>query len=354
MTITSPEYKIGIIGCGKIGIDLFDFLTGFPFQVTLVCKTDESVEKITNAFKKKQNRALKYQLIDQGVLDFQKKNTVITLDLNQLKTCNFIIETITEEAHKKKELFKQLEPILSSDCVIASNTSSIPPDELFSELSNEEKCLGLHFFFPVALKDIAEINATKNTNDKTISFVKNFLRKIGKFHLFLSGNSHFIINRIFLKMQAGCCLLLQEGKYSIQEIDALIKDRLFPAGVFEFFDQVGNDVMLHSVINYMQYEKNQKFYQPLIALLEQKVKAGKLGVKSNSGFYEYPLNKSSHFPVEIHEVLQKITQWYLEGVFNVFERSICNKDELEHIVKEYMIVEKSPFKLADEIGYISK
>ncbi len=354
---TPPEYYIGIIGCGKMGKDLFDFLVVFPFHVTLVCKADKAVEEIMNAFEKKQKRALRYQLIDQRTFDFRSQNTVITSDQKLLANCDFVIETITEDLNKKRDLFKQLNRTLSPDCILASNTSSIPPDELFTGMANKENCLGLHFFFPISMKDIVEVNQAKDTSNKTVSLVKDFLKKIGKSPVVLTKNNHFIINRIFLKMQAGCCQLLQEGKWSVYEIDALVKAHLFPVGIFEFFDHVGNDVMLQSVINYIKYEADPRFYQALIEILNQKVKEGKLGKKSNSGFYEYSLRKTTQNfeeKSEMLEVLQKITYWYLDGVFDALKRSVCSKDELELIVKEYMMVEKSPFELASEFGYTPK
>jgi len=354
---SKPGNRIGIIGCGKMGRNLFDFFVDFPFHITLVCKTGKAIEEITNTFEKKQKRALKYKLIDQGTFDFRNQNTVITTDHKLLAACDLVIETITEDLNKKRDLFKQLNQTLSMDCVIASDTSSIPPDEIFAGIVNEEKCLGLHFFFPVAMKDIVEVNVAKNTSKKTVSFVTNFLRQIGKFNLVLTKNEHFIINRIFLKMQAGCCQLLQEGKWNVYEIDALVATHLFPIGIFEFFDHVGNDVMLKSVDNYIKYEAAPGFYHTMIEILDQKVKEGKLGKKSNSGFYEYPQSKTTQNfeeKTEMHEALQKITHWYLDGVFDVFNKSICTKNELEHIVKEYMMVEKSPFELAGEFGYTPK
>jgi len=340
-----------------MGRDLFEFLVGFPFHITLVCKTDKAVEEITNSFEKKQKRALKYQLTDQGTFDFHNQNTIITSDQKLLEPCDLVIETITEDLNKKRDLFKQLKRTLSPDCVLASNTSSIPPDKLFAGMTNEENCLGLHFFFPVGMKNIVEVNLTKDTSNKTVLLVKNFLKKIGKSPVILANKDHFIINRIFLKMQAGCCQLLQEGKWSVYEIDALVKAHLFPIGVFEFFDYVGNDVMLQSVNNYIKYEAAPGFYLAMIEILDQKVKEGKLGKKSNSGFYEYPLRKTTQNfeeKPEILEALQKITHWYLDGVFDVFNKSICTKNELEHIVKEYMMVEKGPFELASKFGYTPK
>ena len=352
--MTPPEYNIGIIGCGKMGKDLFDFLCVFPYPITLVCRSENIAEQAQSTFDKKQKRALRYQLINQDTYDFRQKNTLITTHLKRLTNCNLIIETITENLNRKRELFHQIQPILSADCVLTSNTSSIPPEKLFTGLANETNCLGLHFFFPVGMKDIVEINVADSTSKNAVSFVIDFLHKIGRFSILLTKENHFIINRIFLKTQAGCCQFLLDDKYSIQEIDSLVKVQLFPIGIFEFFDQVGNDVMLQSVKNYINYEDDPGFYLAMITLLEEKVNAGKLGVKTKSGFYEYPLKNPSQSPEEIHEVLQTIVNWYLDSVFDAFQKSICTQVELEHIVREYMMIEKSPFKLAKAFNYNPK
>jgi 3-hydroxybutyryl-CoA dehydrogenase len=348
------KYNIGIIGYGKMGKDLFDYLSGFPYPITLVCKTESTVEQAKSTFYKKQRRTLKHQLIDQDTHDFRQQNTVFTTDLTRLTNCNLVIETITENRNSKRELFHRIQPILSADCVITSNTSSIPPEELFHGLVNETNCLGLHFFFPVGMKDIVEINVANNTSKKAVSFIVDFLNKIGRSSILLTRENHFIINRLFLKIQAGCCQLLLDEKYSMQQIDSLVKTHLFPIGIFEFFDQVGNDVMLQSVRNYIKYEDDPDFYQAMITLLEQKVSAGKLGVKSKSGFYDYPLKKSLQTPGEIHEALQTIVNWYLDSVFNTFQNSISTKIDLEHIIREYMMIEKSPFEIAKAFSYNPK
>ena len=353
----SDTYRLGIVGCGKMGKDLFDFLNGFSFHLTLVCKSEESVEQMKKVFEKKQKRALKYQLIDQDVFDFRNKNTVITSDLNQLASSNLLIESITEDVQLKRDLYKRLEVIISKDCIIASNTSSIAPGQLFKKALHKDRCVGLHFFSPVAVKDLAEINVSKKTNEKTVLNVKEFLNEMGKFHLVLYGKDHFLINRIFLKMQAGCCQIIKEEKYQVHEIDELVTTGLFPIGIFEFFDHVGNDVMLESVKNYIKYENDPLFYQPMMDLLEAKVKEGKLGIKTASGFYEYPRKKivpDIEPEKKMDHVLQKITHWYLDGVFNTVTNSICTNDEMEHIVKAYMMVEKNPFDLATEMGYAPK
>lgn len=326
-----------------MGKDLFDFLSGFPFQLTLVCKNIVSTEQQIKAFRKKQKRALKYGLIKQDFFDFRSEQTTISTSLEFLEKCDLIIEAVTEDIHKKRDFFKELRDIINSNCIVTSNTSSIPPDQLFSGILDEKKCLGLHFFYPVSLKNIVEVNRCEMTSEKTLSFVKGFLQKINKPHTVLTGNNHFIVNRIFLKMQAGCCQLLHEDGISRNEIDTLVKAHLFPAGVFEFFDHVGIDVMLQSVKNYIQYENDKAFYKPLINYLESEVE--KVSGVTPQGKQEIK---------ERNELLEKISNWYLDGVYNTLENGVCSKTELDHIVKEYMLIEKSPFDLAKEIGYTPK
>ncbi len=351
---SSPEYHIGIVGCGKMGKDLFNWLTGFPFAVTMICRTEEQAEKLKDIFDKKQNRALKYGVEDEDTISFRKTHTVITSQLEKLAECDLVLETITEDEERKRALFLKLEQILPENCVLASNTSSIDPDKLFSGLANEKNCLGLHFFFPVAIKSTVEINIGEKTGDRTVAKAEEFLKRTGRFYLKLTGKNHFIINRMFLKMQAGCCRLPEEENMEVPEIDAIIKTHLFPTGVFEFFDYVGNDVMLQSVKNYMAYETDTDFYRPMIKMLEQKVKEKKLGKKVSAGFYTYPVKTISgetELSRQTQRVLQQIISWYLEGIFEVLKRNICCRNELENIVREYLNTDKSPFKLAEKVGF---
>jgi 3-hydroxybutyryl-CoA dehydrogenase len=351
------KYRVGIIGCGKMGKDLLDFFRNFDFHLTLVCSTEASMNDIQSAFSKNQERALKYKLIDQEPYEFRLKNTMITTELNQLSNCDLIIEAVTEDVNLKKNLFRQLETIIPEDCIIASNTSSISPDRLFKKMLFHGRYIGLHFFYPVKMKHFVEINLAKNTSIYTLERVKDFLSHIGKYSLILRDSDHFLINRIFLKMQAGCCQLLNENKFHVSEIDDQVKRGLFPIGVFEFFDHVGIDVMLQSVKNYISYESDPLFYQTLIDTLEVKAVNGEIGKKTGSGFYNYTGKEKEPGSKTVEKndaLLKQIAHWYLDGVYEASTNSACTKDEITQVVKEYMMVEKNPFVLAKEIGYTPK
>jgi 3-hydroxyacyl-CoA dehydrogenase len=142
-----------------------------------------------------------------------------------------------------------------------------------------------------------------------------------------------------------------------KEIDEHVKAGLFPVGIFEFFDHVGIDVMLQSVKNYMSYELDPIYYQPLIDALEAKVKVGDLGKKTKAGFYTYDSNvgKSESKSIEHkNTLLRQIINWYLDGVFHAFSSSFCTKNEIARVVQDYMMIEKNPFDLAEEVGYTTK
>lgn len=340
-----------------MGKDLFDFLCAFPFRIYFICETIDEVEFQTAAFQKKQNRSLKYGLIDEEAYDFRKKETIITSDLNELPFCNLVIEAINEDLFLKQKLFQKLDQVISNDCVLVSNTSSISPDDLFTGLKHRDKSMGLHFFFPVSMKDWVEINLTDKSDEQSVLFAQKFLDRIGKKYLLLKGNNQFIINRIFLKMQAACCQIFAQGKMSVQDIDSLVKVHLFPIGVFEFFDHVGIDVMLQSVMSYIQFEANTEYFHPMIQLLNEKQKSEKLRLKTKSGFYDYPIAKDESVPNDTDEsskFLEEITFAYLDGVFDVLNRGLCSQQELEQIILNYMMLEKSPFELANEVGYTPK
>lgn len=349
MAKLNPEYRIGIIGCGKMGSELFDFLSGFPFELTMICETEEQIAKLENSFSKKQQRALKYGVIDNDFFVFRQRNTMISVEYNKLDKADLVIETVTEDLDIKRKLFKELSSIVLPGCIVASNSSSIPPQNIFAGLNNEKNCLGLHFFSPVSIKSIVELNLCDNTSEDAIGYITRFLERIDKKYIKLTGNELFLINRIFLKLQAGCCHALLSEDIGTYEIDELIKSNLFPIGVFEFFEHVGLEVMLHSVKNYLNFEYDKTFYQPLVAYLNDRIYEGGLDLRVKKGGYN-----SANTTYDRVEMVDKMYKWYLDGVFAALESGACSKEDLEFIVRDYMMTEKSPFELAKEIGYTYK
>jgi 3-hydroxybutyryl-CoA dehydrogenase len=351
--------KIGIVGSGKMGTGIFQFIAEFPFQIIWLFRSHIKMERARELWLKKQNRFLKYG--QQSNDDFNEKIERIqfSTDLNKLADSDLIIETITEEFEAKSELFSKLDSIVKPDAIFTSNTSSIPINSLVPSGSRRSNFLGLHFFHPVQLKNLVEINILRESNEKVLDQVSDILTKTGKFFKVLNEPDHFSFNRLFLPLQAGIYNLHEQKQISIESLDLLVKENLFPIGIFEFFDHVGIDVMLTAINNYSKGKPDAVFYQPLINVLKKLKDQNCLGIKTGQGFYNYShQDTSKSLSVSLSEVLKEketilkqLYSWYLAPVFEAVANEILTQQEADYIVKEYMGVTRSPFELAKEIGF---
>jgi len=347
--------KIGIIGAGKLGTDIFNYLSNSPFQITMVCFSAEEAEKTHNSWLRKQKRQLKHGLIDEHTFNDNLSRINCISELKGLSDKDLIIECIFEDQKLKSELFKELNQLSSADTIFASNTSSIPLATLIPSETRARKFVGLHFFYPVALKNLVEVNTTQHTETETLNTVTHFLNQINKYHLILDKNNSFLINKLFLKLQAGTYNLHIEENIPVKLLDNMIKEFLFPVGVFEMIDHVGIDVVYTSALNYTRDIAEKSFYTPWLEGMKQLLDRNALGVKSGKGFYDYSSGDSEadvFLPENLKTYIRdRMYQYYLAPLFEAIKSGILNKKQIDHIVNEYLDTEKSPFDLANEIGY---
>jgi 3-hydroxybutyryl-CoA dehydrogenase len=348
--------KIGVIGEGKMGTDIFYFLNDFGFQLTWICSNNCDKNELIKKFNKRISRLFKSNILNEEKYNYKLNNTIISDNINELSECDIIIEAIFEDKDKKIELFKQLDKVLNIDCIISSNSSSIIPSKFFINENRNDKIIGLHFFYPIKFKNIVELIFTENTDENIKDTIKKILKEINIFPLILNEENPFILNKILLDLQALSYNIYKENVLSIKEIDEIIKNNLFPTGVFELFDSVGNDIMLTSIENYITNYDNKDYYIPLIHKLEELVKQNKLGIKTKEGFYNYQNEKASNNEINknknqyINNTIDKLKYIFINSSYKSVEKKICTFDEIEYAMKEYMGIEKGPIELSNEIG----
>ncbi|HOT43723.1 MAG TPA: 3-hydroxyacyl-CoA dehydrogenase NAD-binding domain-containing protein [Spirochaetota bacterium] len=348
-----PDIQIGIIGSGLMGTDIFYYLSGFDCRLVWICIDEEERRRLVSAFKKKYDRMFRNGLIDEEGLRRKKQRVLISTSIGDLKDCSIVIETIHEEAADKARLFDDLRPFLSNNAVVVTNTSSIQPSLLVSDEAMRKRFAGLHFFYPVKMKNIVELIVTDHTGEDTKRIVRDFTDYIDRFRLEMHEDEAFMLNRLFLDFQAQAFRCHRDDGLDVKVIDAIVRKYIFPVGVFEFFDAVGIDVMRRSIVNYTGTMADSDFYSPMIDCLDRLLGEKKLGRKSGAGFYPYPVEgppvqmPAADVQVRTASLLRAM---YINSAFKALEKNIWPQVDLEYAVKEYMAIDKGPFTLAVEIG----
>ena len=258
---------IGIIGSGKMGSDLFNYLSDFNFHLIWYTRNKEHQDTLKKTFHKKIKRQLKHGIINHEIFNL-KNDYQITYDIKDFANCDLIIESIIEDADIKVELFRKLEKLVKSSCILASNSSSILPSEISRDIKTRNRILGVHFFYPIALKNVVEVISSEYTDEITIEKIKIFLNEIKRFYIVQNEHNAFILNRFLLQLQIRALELMNKYELSFIQMDRIAKKIVAEFGLFEMMDHVGHYTMYNTVLNYSRMDLNKKKYEPLLKELQ--------------------------------------------------------------------------------------
>jgi 3-hydroxybutyryl-CoA dehydrogenase len=229
--------------------------------------------------------------ISKGKLAAEQKDRILSLirtstALDQLAAVDIVIEAATENLQIKQKILKEVEAVVTPECVIATNTSSVSITKLAASLAKPERFVGMHFFNPVPVMALVEIIRGMQTDDATFAHAQALAQKIGKTAIGVKNAPGFVVNRILCPMMNEAAFALQEGLATRDEIDAGMKlGANHPIGPLALLDLVGLDTFL-AVMNVFYNDFKDPKYRPA-PLIQEMVDAGYLGRKSGRGFYQY-------------------------------------------------------------------
>lgn len=278
---------IAVIGAGTMGNGIAHVFAQNGFQVHLIDIAQASIEKGLATITKNLDR----MLAKASISEKDKENTLNNIStFTNLKegvtNTNLVIEAATENLNIKLKIFKDLDEVCDEKTILATNTSSISITQIAAATNRPEKVIGMHFMNPVPIMKLVEIIRGYSTSDEVTKTIMELSANLGKTPTEVNDYPGFVANRILMPMINEAIETLYNGVAGVSEIDTVMKlGMAHPMGPLQLADFIGLDVCL-SILNVM-YDgfKNPK-YAPC-PLLVNMVTAGKLGIKSGEGFYDY-------------------------------------------------------------------
>jgi len=278
--------KVLVVGSGLMGSGIAQVCAQAAIDVFL---NDASEEALGKAIKSIEWSVGKF--IEKGKLTEEKKTIVGRIkpirDLEQGKDVDLVIEAVYEQLELKQQIFEKLDRLCAAHTLLASNTSAIPISDLASATQRADRVLGLHFFSPVPMMQVAEVIKGISTTDATARAGADFVKQIGKEAIMVNRDvPGFAINRINFPSTIEAMNLVEQGVVSVEDVDKGLRLGLGrKMGIFETGDMVGLDVTYGALMAMYNETGDSRWYPPL--LLRRKVKAGHLGRKTGKGWYRY-------------------------------------------------------------------
>ena len=285
--------NITVIGAGTMGNGIAHVFAQNGFQVSLVDISENALQKALTSISNNLDRMLAKEKISQeekeGTLERIQTFTAIE---KGIANADLVVEAATENLLLKKKIFSQIDELAPAGSILATNTSSISITEIAAVTNRPDMVIGMHFMNPVPIMKLIEVIRGYSTSDEVTLKIMELSKALGKVPVEVNDYPGFIANRILMPMINEAIYSLYEGVAGVYEIDTVMKlGMAHPMGPLQLADFIGLDVCL-SILRVLSDGFGNPKYAPC-PLLVNMVMAGKLGVKSKEGFYDYNASKKA-------------------------------------------------------------
>ncbi len=284
---------IAVIGAGTMGNGIAHTFAQNGFTVKLIDVSEKALDKGMDTIASNLDRMLAKGTISQEDVAKTITNIIAYTDIKDgVVGADLVIEAATENVDLKLAIFKQLNESCSHNTILATNTSSISITLIGAVVTHPERVIGMHFMNPVPIMQLVEVIRGYNTSDEVTQIIMQLSEKLGKVPVEVNDYPGFVANRILMPMINEAIETLYNKVAGVSEIDTVMKlGMAHPMGPLQLADFIGLDVCL-SILNVMHDGFKNPKYAPC-PLLVNMVRAGKLGIKSGEGFYNYAENKKA-------------------------------------------------------------
>jgi 3-hydroxybutyryl-CoA dehydrogenase len=282
--------KATVVGAGIMGHGIAQLLAQNGLQVNLIDTGPEYLERARGWIKDNLNFMVQLDELAPDAVEGIMARINFSSELTAyLPGSSYVLEAVSEDFGLKRKIWAQLSQHAPAECILASNTSSYDINELAQGIKGPERIVGTHWFHPPQITPCVEVIPSDGASPENVQWTLDFLESLGKVPTVCKSAPGFVANRIQMAMAQEAIALVEEGLATPQEVDRVVKTsfgfRLGAYGPFEIMDQAGADPYL-SVFEYLFSKIPREHFRPP-QLLKDQVAAGRLGLKTSKGFYDY-------------------------------------------------------------------
>lgn len=347
--------KVGVLGAGSMGIGIAQIAAGFGHEVVLCDNNAVAMERSIGYLSKILNR-----LVEKGKIGKEDADGLIgriqtTSLINEFNDCDIVIEAIIENLEIKKSVFQKMEEVVSDQCILATNTSSLSVASIAAACQKPERVLGIHFFNPAPLMKLVEIIPAIQTSTAVLEQARALIDSWQKVTVLTKDTPGFIVNRVARPFYGESLRILEEGIADVATIDwAMTALAGFRMGPFTLMDYIGNDVnyvVTETVFTAFYYDPRYKpsFTQKRLS------EAGYYGRKSGRGYYNYAEGaanpEATKDPVLGQKIVDRVVVMLINEAADALFWNIASAQDIDLAMTKGVNYPKGLLEWAKEIGY---
>ncbi|MFA7274860.1 MAG: 3-hydroxyacyl-CoA dehydrogenase NAD-binding domain-containing protein [Crocinitomicaceae bacterium] len=346
--------KIGILGAGTMGSGIAQVAAQNGHETILVDVNQDMLNKAESDLDKVLARLVEKEKISADEkINIQGRISYST-DMADFKNCGLVIEAIVEKLEVKHQVFAKMETIVSNECILASNTSSLSIASIGSSLKNAERIIGIHFFNPAPLMPLVEIIPAVQTSEASLKMAKSLIDGWGKTTVVCKDTPGFIVNRVARPFYGEALRIYEEGIADFATIDwAMTEIGGFKMGPFTLMDYIGNDVnyaVTESVFAAFYYDPR---FKPSFTQ-RRHAEAGFFGRKSGRGFFNYAESAIQPEPMKDEvlgqKIVDRILSMLINEAFDAVFMQVASPEDVDKAMTKGVNYPKGLLAWADEIG----